>query len=32
MKQTESIRDNIDEAAANLDDYIQHQIDIARGK
>ena len=32
MKQTESIRSKITEAAVQLDDYIQHQIDIARGK
>jgi hypothetical protein len=31
MKQTEEIRGHIDEAAANLDGYIQNQIDIARG-
>jgi hypothetical protein len=32
MKQTEDIRGKIDEATALLDGYIQHQIDVARGK
>lgn len=32
MKQTEDIRGKIGESAAKLDGYIQHQIDIARGK
>ncbi len=32
MKQTEDIRSQIAESAAQLDGYIQQQIDIARGK
>lgn len=32
MKQTEDFRGKIYEAAALLDGYIQHQIDVARGK
>ncbi|MDZ7810274.1 MAG: hypothetical protein U5L11_09150 [Arhodomonas sp.] len=32
MKQTEGIRSTIDESAAQLDGYIQQQIDIMRGK
>ena len=32
MKQTEEIRTKIDDAAAQLDAYIQQQIDIMRGK
>ncbi len=32
MKQTEDIRSKIDESAAQLDGYIQQQIDIMRGK
>jgi hypothetical protein len=32
MRQTERFRTTIIEAAAALDDYIQTQIDIARGK
>lgn len=32
MKQTEDIRSTIDESAAQLDGYIQQQIDIMRGK
>lgn len=32
MKQTEDIREKITESAAKLDEYIQEQIDILRGK
>ncbi|MDD5177580.1 MAG: hypothetical protein PHQ05_14275 [Sterolibacterium sp.] len=32
MRQTEDFRAKIDEAAAQLDGYIQQQIDVARGK
>lgn len=32
LKQTEEIREVIDESAAQLDGHIQHQIDLARGK
>ena len=32
MRQTEEIRSQISEAAAQLDAHIQHQIDVARGK
>lgn len=32
MRQTEGFREQIDEAAAQLDAHIQHQIDVARGK
>ena len=32
MRQTEDIRSMLSESAAQLDGYIQQQIDIARGK
>ncbi len=32
MKQTEDFRSQLHEAAVQLDSYIQHQIDVARGK
>lgn len=32
MKQTEDFRSLVQEAGAQLDGYIQHQIDVARGK
>ena len=32
MRQTEMIRDQIDESATQLDGHIQHLVDVARGK